>query len=237
MQTYQSTPDYYNDFISHASHKYISKHKSLSGKWVYKYYKNKSTKLGNKASQYRDEIWNYGGVSGKMNPLIETTNIKGDYKSPGRSLGVFTYRTVGSGVNQQPLVRSGRPRSYGFDSGSEGTKTPKTTKIYGNGIKERKRKTAQRYQNSRISKDEERINKGLKKLEAKERSLRELRKHNNQIKTYGSATERFKARMKQKEQNKKISEQLKKIKESKNKLNKSRKSVVKSNGNYSTWNR
>lgn len=37
MQTYQSTPDYYRDFISHADYKYISKHRGPSGKWVYVY--------------------------------------------------------------------------------------------------------------------------------------------------------------------------------------------------------
>ena len=45
MQTYQATPDYYRDVIQHyykskKNHKYISKHKGPSGKWVY-VYKNK----------------------------------------------------------------------------------------------------------------------------------------------------------------------------------------------------
>lgn len=34
---YQSTPDYYNDFISHANHKYIDKYMGKNGKWVYVY--------------------------------------------------------------------------------------------------------------------------------------------------------------------------------------------------------
>ena len=35
---YQSTPDYYNEFISHAnSHKYIDKYMGKNGKWVYVY--------------------------------------------------------------------------------------------------------------------------------------------------------------------------------------------------------
>lgn len=35
---YQSTPDYYNDFISHErSHKYIDKYKGKNGRWVYVY--------------------------------------------------------------------------------------------------------------------------------------------------------------------------------------------------------
>ena len=48
MQTYQSTPDYYRDFISHANYKYISKHRGPSGKWVY-VYKNESQR-----SAYKD---------------------------------------------------------------------------------------------------------------------------------------------------------------------------------------
>ena len=37
---YQSTPDYYNDFISHANHKYIDKYMGKNGKWVYVYKRN-----------------------------------------------------------------------------------------------------------------------------------------------------------------------------------------------------
>ena len=37
MIQYQSTPDYYRDYISHADYKYISKHRGPSGKWVYVY--------------------------------------------------------------------------------------------------------------------------------------------------------------------------------------------------------
>ena len=42
MQTYQSTPDYYNDYISHygtqaKTHKYIDRKKGKNGKWIYIY--------------------------------------------------------------------------------------------------------------------------------------------------------------------------------------------------------
>lgn len=37
---YQSTPDYYNDFVSHANHKYIDKYMGKNGKWVYVYKRN-----------------------------------------------------------------------------------------------------------------------------------------------------------------------------------------------------
>ena len=44
---YQSTPDYYNDFISHASHKYIRKYQNQSGRWVYVYEQPKLSDLPN----------------------------------------------------------------------------------------------------------------------------------------------------------------------------------------------
>lgn len=40
MSMYQSTPDYYNDFIAHGNHKYIDKYMGKNGKWVYVYKKN-----------------------------------------------------------------------------------------------------------------------------------------------------------------------------------------------------
>lgn len=50
MQTYQSTPDYYRDYIQHGwlkdqaakMHKYIKRWKNEAGKWVYQYKKPKS---------------------------------------------------------------------------------------------------------------------------------------------------------------------------------------------------
>lgn len=47
MQTYQSTPDYYNDFISHANHKYINKYMGKNGRWVYVYERPKLSDLPN----------------------------------------------------------------------------------------------------------------------------------------------------------------------------------------------
>lgn len=40
MIGYTPTPDYYNEVICHKDHKYISKHKGPSGKWIYVYKKN-----------------------------------------------------------------------------------------------------------------------------------------------------------------------------------------------------
>lgn len=50
MQIYQSTPDYYRDYIEHGwlkdqaakVHKYIERHRGKNGKWVYVYRKAKN---------------------------------------------------------------------------------------------------------------------------------------------------------------------------------------------------
>lgn len=53
MQTYQSTPDYYRDYIEHGwlkdqaakVHKYIKRWRNDAGKWVYKYATDARTKI------------------------------------------------------------------------------------------------------------------------------------------------------------------------------------------------
>lgn len=47
MGMYQSTPDFYNDYIAHRDHKYINKYKSKSGRWVYVYTQPKASDLPN----------------------------------------------------------------------------------------------------------------------------------------------------------------------------------------------
>lgn len=50
MQQYQSTPDFYRDYIEHGwlkdqaakAHKYIERHRGKNGKWVYVYRKAKN---------------------------------------------------------------------------------------------------------------------------------------------------------------------------------------------------
>lgn len=152
-----------------------------------------------------------------MRDTIETVNIKGDKKDAGWRMGSVTYRTTGNKWEPfQALERSGRPRSHGYDSGSEGSRSVKTTKINPN-----KRVVAENLANRKAKQREDyyaQKRKAVDRLNSKERSLREARKANNQKKTYGSSTERFKALMKQKEQNKKISEQLKNIRKRKQKL-------------------
>ena len=58
MQTYQSTPDYYRDYIQHGwlkdqaakVHKYISRWRGKNGKWYYSY-KSKAQELGTKINR------------------------------------------------------------------------------------------------------------------------------------------------------------------------------------------
>lgn len=56
MQTYQSTPDYYNDYISHANHKYIDKHMGKNGKWIYTYAKNPYVAIDEAATNIRKKV-------------------------------------------------------------------------------------------------------------------------------------------------------------------------------------
>lgn len=124
---YQATPDYYNDVIAHRDHKYISKHRGRTGKWIYKYYSNKSKKAEKRAKQYRDELYNVANYQ-NMPVWAETPNIRKNYKDKaGRNLGLFEYRTADK--FNTPLQRSGRPSSAGWDSGREGSKNVKTTKV------------------------------------------------------------------------------------------------------------
>ena len=76
---YQSTPDYYNDFISHASHKYLRKYKNQSGRWVYVYERPKLSDLPNP----------YVALNEGMNSLHEKKNaaIKSAKKATVRGLG------------------------------------------------------------------------------------------------------------------------------------------------------
>lgn len=47
MQGYIATPDFYNSFIAHKDHKYISKHKGKNGRWIYVYTQPKMSDLPN----------------------------------------------------------------------------------------------------------------------------------------------------------------------------------------------
>lgn len=137
MQMYQSTPDYYRDVIQHG-HKYVEKHRGPSGKWVYKYNRWKSQRAEKNAKKYRDKLANTQmqnffdrNYKDGIDPYVETTNIKGNYKNRAdRHIGTFTYRTTGDKWNpDEPLKRSGRPSSAGWDSGRIGSKSVKTTSV------------------------------------------------------------------------------------------------------------
>lgn len=123
MQTYQSTPDYYRDYIEHGwfsnkAHKYIEKFKNAKGEWVYRYYKAKSKRAGNMAAKYRKK-W---GV-GNEDATLYINKKGGDYAfNKGQWL-----ETMG---NNGRISSSGRPNSRNYyDSGKIGSRTPNVTKI------------------------------------------------------------------------------------------------------------
>lgn len=205
---YQATPDYYNDVIAHKDHKYISKHRGRTGKWIYKYYSNKSKKAEKQAKQYRDELYNVANYQ-NMPVWAETPNIRKNYKDKaGRNLGLFEYRTADK--FNTPLQRSGRPSSAGWDSGREGSRNKKTTKINYSQIRsriDRKNQTTSNFNNRKASQATSAANRkanAQKKLASLKRSLKEERKYTNSSKKSNmTSTERFNERMRQKAANKK----------------------------------
>lgn len=205
---YQATPDYYNDVIAHRDHKYISKHRGRTGKWIYKYYSNKSKKAEKQAKQYRDELYNVANYQ-NMPVWAETPNIRKNYKDKaGRNLGLFEYRTADK--FNTPLQRSGRPSSAGWDSGREGSRNKKTTKINYSQIRsriDRKNQTTSNFNNRKASQAASAANRkanAQKKLASLKRSLKEERKYTNSSKKSNmTSTERFNERMRQKAANKK----------------------------------
>lgn len=205
---YQATPDYYNDVIAHKDHKYISKHRGRTGKWIYKYYSNKSKKAEKQAKQYRDELYNVANYQ-NMPVWAETPNIRKNYKDKaGRNLGLFEYRTADK--FNTPLQRSGRPSSAGWDSGREGSRNKKTTKINYSQIRSRidkKNQTTSNFNNRKASQAASAANRkanAQKKLASLKRSLKEERKYTNSSKKSNmTSTERFNERMRQKAANKK----------------------------------
>lgn len=76
MQGYIATPDFYNDFIAHKDHKYISKHKGKDGRWVYVYKQPKLSDLPNPYVEMHEGMDNLrtgakklaiGGLRGALN--------------------------------------------------------------------------------------------------------------------------------------------------------------------------
>lgn len=232
MQTYQSTPDFYRDYLEHRSHKYIDKYKNKFGNWIYRY---KTSKRAQQVSDARREA----GVEAD----VHTADILKDKKEGWTKLGVAT--TVNSGVNQRAHF-SGKAKSYGRDSGSIGSKYVKRENKYTKRADNTKKKiqTAYKYvdkRNDKLGNTFVKRSKAIRNLEKKEQSLKEASKMYKQRtkKGSGTATQRFNARMKEKQ----INEQIKALRKRKNKLYKSiygkgsLEDYSKKYSNYSTWNR
>ena len=105
MQTYQSTPDYYRDYIEHGwlkdqaakTHKYLKRWKNDAGKWVYQYarkakgtyYRGKSkwqeneTKIVRRKLGIKDPTDITVGAKRKIYPMVVKYSVK-DIINTGR---------------------------------------------------------------------------------------------------------------------------------------------------------
>lgn len=96
MQTYQSTPDYYRDFIEHGwlknqaakAHKYIERWKNEAGFWRYRY---ASKRLESKAKKARGPISAETVTQDIRNG--KTTRVKDSYRSRKSSISKTRQKT------------------------------------------------------------------------------------------------------------------------------------------------
>ena len=95
---YQSTPDYYNDFIAHANHKYINKYKSKSGRWVYVYTQPKASDIPNP----------YVALNEGMNSLRDRKNqaVSGVKKKANSQLNSFYNKMDNWGASTRKKIQT-----------------------------------------------------------------------------------------------------------------------------------
>ena len=138
MQTYQSTPDYYRDYIEHGYlkdqaakvHKYLKRWKNDAGKWVYQYankakgayYRNKSkwqeneTKIVRRKLGIKDPETITVGAKRRIYPMVTKYSIKSKYT--GNS-GKANSRSGQAGSNRNRKIGTGlRERGYSSSFGS-----------------------------------------------------------------------------------------------------------------------
>lgn len=126
---YQSTPDYYRDYIEHGwlrdqaakAHKYIKRWRNKAGKWVYQY---ANDRRGNKIKKLRDK---WGAT-----PDVVTYDIRSDNRKIKKAMRkgqgyIFGYRG-----------ESGRPSSMS-DLGRAGSRRISTTHIDLNNTRPKKK--------------------------------------------------------------------------------------------------
>ena len=98
MSMYQSTPDFYNDYIAHRDHKYINKYKSKSGRWVYVYTQPKASDLPNP----------YVALNEGMNSLRDRKNqaVSGVKKKANSQLNSFYNKMDNWGASTRKKVQT-----------------------------------------------------------------------------------------------------------------------------------
>ena len=125
MIQYQSTPDYYREYIEHGYlkdqaakvHKYIKRWKNQAGKWVYQY-KSKAEGLGTKARRTlngvdSDQVTVNNGkevVGGWARDNGKASSISGTTGNRRNSKGVPAYNN-NRGVNVKAGIEAGRKRA------------------------------------------------------------------------------------------------------------------------------
>lgn len=94
MQTYQSTPDYYRDYIEHGYlkyqaakvHKYLKRWRNKAGKWIYQYKKPKS-KATMKSMEYSRALLNDNLADNADTAYFINKKRKDDY-------GIYSVRQI-----------------------------------------------------------------------------------------------------------------------------------------------
>lgn len=85
---YQSTPDYYNDFIAHKDHKYIDKYRNASGRWVYVYTQPKLSDLPNPYVMLDEGMRSLRSKTSKAASNLKKKTVKGIAKGAGQAVRV-----------------------------------------------------------------------------------------------------------------------------------------------------
>lgn len=115
MQTYQSTPDYYRDYIEHGwlkdqaakVHKYIERWRGKNGKWYYRY-KSEAQELGAKANRV---------LSGVNDPEIITDKRSTWGTSRSKFKSTPIQQRVGSAKTDHSSGQTGSRANAGLTAG------------------------------------------------------------------------------------------------------------------------
>lgn len=147
MQTYQSTPDFYRDYIEHGwlkdqaskVHKYISRWRGKNGKWYYSY-KSKAQELGAKIDRKikgidndqisRTDYWDYSNPN-KPRVIGKTSRyVLGKDSGKANSRSGQTGSRVNSGRKRaiKKAIKKGNLTSRGYSDSKSSSNNKATEK-------------------------------------------------------------------------------------------------------------